>query len=342
MSEKKASFARKGFLGRIGTFIACHILLVGAVLAVFLAVFPLVVSSPYFLRIATVALMYVMMTLSMNLLTGFGGMMSLGHAAFWGIGSYTAAILSTRFGFGTGATMLCAAVITGIFGLLLGLPVLKLKSFYLTVVTLGFCEIIRLVELNWTSLTRGSLGINNIPYPNFFGISLNNRQAIYYLMLVLVILTVFVVYSIVHSRIGKAITAVRDDELAASAMGVNVVRYKVMVFIISAVIMGIAGAFYAHYIHYIDPSLFTTSTSMNLLLMAIAGGLGSIPGSVLGAIVLTVLPELIRFLQEYRNLIYGILIVLIMLLKPSGLLGNVNMEYIRQRYEKAKAEGKTK
>lgn len=323
----------------IGTFISCYITYLGIGLIVILILFPLVVSSPYFLRIATVCLMYIMMTLALNLLTGFGGLMSLGHAAFWGVGSYTAAILTTRYGWSTGPALLSAAAIAGIFGLLLGLPVLKLKSYYLTVVTLGFCEIIRLVELNWTSLTRGSLGIHSIPYPILFGFEFRSRQSVYYLVLFMAVLTTFIIYSIIHSRVGKAITAVRDDEIAASSIGINVVGYKVMVFIISAVIMGIAGAFYAQYIHYIDPSLFTTSTSMNLLLMAIFGGLGSIPGSILGATVLTVLPETIRFLQEYRNLIYGILIVLLMLLKPSGLLGNVNMEYIKQRFNQRKTEG---
>ena len=150
-------------------------------------------------------------------------------------------------------------------------------------------------------------------------------------MLVLVIVSALVVYSIVHSRIGLAITAIRDDDLAASSMGVNVARYKIMVFIISAMIAGVAGAFYAHYINFIDPSSFTTAASTDMLIMAIFGGLGSIPGTLLGASILTILPETIRALAEYRNLIYGFIIVILMLVKPDGLLGNIKFKYIKQR-----------
>ena len=276
-------------------------------------------------------MLYVMIALSINLLTGFLGVMTLGQAAFYGIGAYTAAILSTRIGLGMGLSMVVAAVIAGVFSLLLGLPTMRLKGYFMTVVTLGFCEIIRLVEMNWMDLTRGPLGIAGIPAPNLFGIDFSSNRAIYYVMLVLVIVSALVVYSIVHSRIGLAITAIRDDDLAASSMGVNVARYKIMVFIISAMIAGVAGAFYAHYINFIDPSSFTTAASTDMLIMAIFGGLGSIPGTLLGASILTILPETIRALAEYRNLIYGFIIVILMLVKPDGLLGNINFKYIKQR-----------
>lgn len=317
---------------KILDYAAKYIWFIAAGLIVLCIVFPWIFTSAYTLRIATTCMMYVAIALSLNLLTGFLGLMSMGHAVFFGIGAYTAAILATRMQAGMGTTMLAAMLTAGFFGFLLGLPVLKLKSFYLTIVTLGFCEIVRLVEINEMAITRGPLGIPRIPAPNFFGIDFSSKFGTYYVMLVLVILIALVIYSIVHSRIGLAITAIRDDDLAAEAMGIDVFKYKVMVFIISAMLTGVVGAFYAHYITFVDPSGFTTNASMEFLIMAIFGGLGSIPGTILGASILTILPETLRGLAEYRGLIYGILIVLMMMVNPDGLLGKYNFKYIRQRF----------
>ncbi|MCB6366760.1 branched-chain amino acid ABC transporter permease [Intestinibacillus massiliensis] len=324
-------------------FVALHMRAISVVLIVLLIAFPFAISSSYILRIMTICFMYVMIALSLNLLTGFLGLMTLGHAAFWGIGAYTAALIATRAGLGMGACMVAAAIVAGVFSLLLGGAALKLKGYFLTIVTLGFCEIIRLVEMNWTGLTRGPLGIPGIPSPNFFGIDLSSNTQIYFVMLVLVILSALVIYSIVHSRIGTAIMAIREDDLAAQAMGVNVFKYKIMVFIISSMIVGVAGAFYAHYINYIDPTSFTTAASTDMLVMAIFGGLGSIPGTILGASILTIIPETIRALGMYRNLFYGILIVVLMMVKPDGILGNVNFKYLKQRAlsRRAAEPGKT-
>jgi branched-chain amino acid transport system permease protein len=318
------------------THIAVRMKWIIVALLIVMIVLPFFVSSPYILRILTVALMYIMIATSLNFLTGFLGMMTLGHAAFWGIGSYTAAIITTRLPIGMGVGMICAALVCGIVSFLLGLAVLKLKSYYLTVTTLGFCEIVRLIEMNWMPVTRGPLGIPGIPYPNIFGIDLSSHKATYYVILVLAVLSIFIVYSLIHSRIGIGIIACREDDLAASAMGINVFKYRVMVFVISAMMVGVAGAFYAHYITFIDPSSFTTAASIDMLVMTIFGGLGSIPGTILGATILTVLPETMRILAEYRTLIYGILIVVLMLVKPSGLLGNINFKYLKQRYEQSK------
>ncbi len=304
-------------------------------------VFPFVFTSSYVLRIAITVLMYIVLSLSLNLLVGFLGQMSMGHAAFWGIGAYTAAILSTRLNLSSLGTFLAAMVVAGLFGLLLGLPVLKLKGYYLTVVTLGFCEIVRLVELNWMDLTRGSLGIAAIPPLNFFGQIFKSSRSVYFVALVLVVLAVYVVHSIINSRVGLAVMSIRDDDVAAASIGIPVFRYKVMVFIVAGMLAGLAGAFYAHYISFIDPSGFTTSASLDLVILAIFGGQGSIPGAILGTTLLTVLPETMRSLMEYRQMIYGVIIVVMMLVKPDGLLGRVNFKYIRQRLQmKAEKEAK--
>ena len=271
-------------------------------------------------------------------MVGYLGQMSFGHAAFYGIGAYTAAILTVTYHVHFLIAFLAAGIVAGLFGLLLGLPVLKLKGYYFTIITMVFCEIIRVVELNWMSLTRGPLGIMAIPKPAIFGYVFSTPHRIYFFMLVLVVLSTLTVRNLMNSRIGYAILAIRDDELAAEAMGIHVFRYKMIVFIISSLMVGLAGAFYAAYTSYIDPSSFAAAQSNNMLVMVIFGGLGNTVGSFIGAIVLTVLPELLRGVSQYRQLIYGVLLVVLMMVKPQGLLGDVNFKYIRQRMEQKKEE----
>ena len=307
-------------------------LLVAAIL------FPLAVKSAYLVRLGITCLMYASLALSLNLVIGNLGQMSMGHAAFWGIGAYTAAILSTRLDMGAMGTVLAAIVVVGIFSMLLGIPVLKLKGYYLTVVTLGFCEIIRLVELNWNSLTRGALGISRIPPFRFFGITMKDKVTVFYIALAMLIFTILLLRTLLDSRQGLAIMAIRDDEIAAASVGINVFYHKMMAFTISGMVAGMMGAFYAHYASYIDSTLFTTGQSMNFAIFAIFGGLGSIPGAVGGAILLTVLPESLRSLDSYRTFLYGVIIVILMLVKPDGILGRVNFKYIAQRMNMEKED----
>lgn len=297
----------------------------------FFLMYPFIFSTPLLLRLGTLCMVFVMLALALNIVTGFMGQTSFGTAAFWGIGCYTAAILSTRFEVGSGITFIAAMLISGLFSLLLSIPVMKLEGYYLSIVTLGFCEIIRLVELNWVDLTRGPMGIPNIPKLSFFGMEVTNSTIMYFIMLALLILTTYFVSMLSNSHFGRVLTAIRDDGLATRSIGINITGYKIAAFFIYAMISGLAGAFYAHYVSYIDPSMFTFNQSVEITVMVILGGLGNIVGSFIGAIVLTVLPELIRGLMEYRMLIYGGLMVALMLLKPTGILGNVNFRYIRQR-----------
>ena len=300
--------------------------------------FPLAVKSAYLVRLGITCLMYAALALSLNLVIGNLGQMSMGHAAFWGIGAYTAAILSTRLGVGSVGTILAAIVVVGIFSMLLGIPVLKLKGYYLTVVTLGFCEIIRLVELNWNSLTRGALGISRIPPFRFLGITMKDKVSVFYIALAMLVFTILLLRTLLNSRQGLAIMAIRDDEIAAASVGIHVFHHKMMAFTISGMIAGMMGAFYAHYASYIDSTLFTTGQSMNFAIFAIFGGLGSIPGAVGGSILLTVLPESLRSLDSYRTFLYGVIIVIVMLVKPDGILGKVNFKYIAQRMNMEKED----
>lgn len=329
----------KQFLARTSEQLYVHIKLAALVLVALATVLPLFISSRYILRLFTLSLMYVMLSLSLNLLIGYLGNMSMGHAAFWGLGAYAAAILSTRYGTSVLLELLAAVVITGAMGLLLGLPVMKLKGYYLTIVTMGFCEIIRLIELN-SSITRGALGISGIPGFRIFGQVIKGYTSSYYIILVLVLLTAYLIHCFDRSRLGMAVRAIKEDELVAQAMGIHVFTCRLIVFALSAIIAGIAGVFYAHYQSMVQPTLFTTSVSTQLVTITIFGGLGNIAGSVLGAFLLTLLPEMLRGLDTYRNLIYGVIIVVMMLVKPNGLLGSVNFKYIRQRYEQRKEQEK--
>jgi branched-chain amino acid transport system permease protein len=275
-------------------------------------------------------MIYTILCLSLNLITGFMNITSLGHAAFYGVGAYTAAILSTRLGLGAPFTFIAAMITAGMAGLLLGLPSLRIQGRYLAIITLGFCEITRILELNWMSLTRGPLGIPNIPGIFFFGVKLKPIGR-YFVVFFLMILTVYVIHRIMNSRIGRGITAIRDDPIAAEAIGVPVFRYKLLIFAISSSFAGLAGAFYAHHISFIAPQNFSFDQSIQYLGMIILGGMGSIPGSIIGAVVLTVIPEMTRGLLEYRLILYGLVIVTMLIIRPSGLCGGFNLSHIAQR-----------
>ena len=318
-------------IDKFSEFLLVHKKLLLCLTLALTVVFPFVFTSQYVIRIATIALMYVVLTLSLNLISGMMGQVSFGHSAFFGIGAYAAALTVTRTGLGAEVSFLAAILLAGVFGALLGLPVLRLKGYYFTIVTMVFCEIIRIVELNWMSVTRGPLGIMAIGKPSFFGFTLRSQTQLYFLAVILVAVAYLVVHNIMNSRIGNAIMAIRDDELAASSMGINVFKYKVMVFVIASMLAGLAGAFYAQYTGYIDPTNFSSVKSNEMLLMVIFGGLGNAFGSFVGAIVLTIIPELLRGLSIYRQLIYGGLLVLLMMVRPQGLFGSVNFKYLGQR-----------
>jgi len=298
------------------------------VLAIALA-FPLVVRSPYVLHVAILSGIYVVLTLSLNLITGFCGQFSLGHAGFYGIGAYTAALLAVHWDSPFLVNLAAAAAAAGLAGFLIGLPTLRLGGIYLAMATLGFGEIIHLVLLNWLALTRGPLGIPAIPGPTLFGVDLGTPARQYYVALALVVLTTIAVARLVDSRFGEAIQAIREDEIAAEAMGVPTTRLKVLTFTISAAIAGVAGAFFAQYTSFVSPSSFTLVESILVLSLLVFGGMGSVEGSIAGAVILTVAPEAFRFLAEYRMVIYGAILLGLIIFRPQGLLGGIHLGLTR-------------
>lgn len=327
---------------------AKHERLVNLVALAVAVLYPLIFTSPYVMNIVIMGLIFSVLSISLNLITGYLGQVTLGHAAFYSIGAYVAALLATKFQWSFLATFVCAAALSSLFGVLLGLPTLRLSGNYLAIVTMAFGEIARLIELNWMSVTRGPMGIPAIPAPSLFGVELSTPRSKYYLILIVLILSIIVVHNIVNSRTGRTFLAIKGDSIAAEAMGINLFRYKLLCFSLSAMIAGVAGAFYAHYMSFIDPTSLSAGVSTRILSMTIMGGLGSIPGSIFGALTLTAVPELLRALSEAmlhwseslapvaralvesRQIVYGIILVIMVLVKSDGLLGGINLKYERQ------------
>ena len=294
---------------------------VGLGLAVLLLGLPRLAGNEYLLRIATMMAIYVVLASSLNLIIGFTGMYSLGHGAFYGIGAYTSAILATSLGWPFWLTMPLAGIFTALVGAFLGLATLRLRQTFLVFGTLAFGEIVRIIIMNWPSLTRGPMGIPGIPSPVIFGFELSSSTHWYYLILVFAVLMVFVIQRLYRSRVGRAWVAIREDEVAASSMGVSVFGYKVLAFTLSCLIAGLCGAFYAHFVSFISADQFGMGESFLILTMVALGGTGSIIGPIIGAIILMAIPEAFRFLDEFRGVLYGAILIFVIVVKPEGLAG---------------------
>lgn len=305
------------------------------------ALVPLVLSDAYLLRVATIMAMSSVIALSLNLIAGFAGMISLGHAAFYGIGAYASAILSTRLGVPVWPSMLAAVVITGIFGALFAWPMMRLRGHYVAMGTFGLSGVIWMVMINWIELTRGPMGIRAIPVPSWFGAELQGA-GFYWLILVVLVVSALAVMALLDSPFGRAVRAMRDDDLSLAGVGIDPRLVKMKLFALSAAIAGAAGAFWAHYITFISPDSFTPIVSIGFLAMVVLGGLGSVPGAIFGGAVLAALPELLRFASEYRLAIYGAIMVLMVLFRPQGILGrNQAAAPIRPRAASAPAAADT-
>jgi branched-chain amino acid transport system permease protein len=285
------------------------------------AVFPLVVTSEYLLNIAVLAGIYVVLASSLNITNGYAGLFSFGHAAFYGIGAYTAAILATRASLPFWLTLPLAGVVAGCVGAVIALPALRLRGIFLALVTIGFQEITYLVTMNWISLTRGPMGIPKIPPASLLGVEVQGNRGYVYLVLVLDVIVIFVVSRLVTSRVGRALVAMREDELAAAACGVSPVRSKVLAFVVATFFAGVAGGFFAHHARFVSADSFRLDETFVILTMLIVGGMGSVVGPVLGAVFLVILPEASRVLAEYRGVVYGVILIGVILFRPHGIAG---------------------
>jgi len=294
----------------------------GLLLIVLLLV-PLVVKNDYLLRIAIYILIYVVLASSMNVINGYSDMLSIGHAGFYCIGAYTAAILSTRFGLSFWLLLPLSGAMAGLFSLfLLGLPALRLRGMFFCMATLGFSEIIRLTILNWISLTRGPMGIPGIPFPKLFSINIIYNWQFYYIILGIVILMLFTFHQVLNSRIGRAWIAIREDKTAARAMGIEAFKYKLLNLFFGSFWAGVAGCFYAFFARYISSDSFGLDEAVSIFIMVLIGGQGTFIGPIVGAILLTTLTEAFRSILEYRLVIFGLAIIITMHLRPQGIVGN--------------------
>lgn len=289
--------------------------------ALVLTVLPWISSSDFYRHILIISAYHAILALSLNLCIGFAGQLSFGHSAFVAVGAYTTSLLALTWGWPFWLGLVAAAVISLVTGIIVGLPAMRVRGIYLGMVTWGLAEIVRLVALN-VEFTRGPMGLPGIPPITIFGRPLFDLWQIYYVIAGLLLLCTIGVTRLMDSRTGDAFLAIREDELAARAMGIPVSRYKVLVFAISALMAGVAGAFYAHYLTFINPGTFNIHLSILILMMIIVGGMGSIPGSLIGAVLLTIIPEIFRFLADYRLLVYGIALVTLIIFRPQGILGN--------------------
>lgn len=278
----------------------------------------------YFYQIANLALIFVLLSASMHLVTGVAGLLHLGHAAFYGVGAYTAALLTAKLGVGFTVTLPASGLVAAAVAVLVALPTMRLVSIYFAVATLAIGQMLYLVMLNWVELTKGPNGIIVTKGFELFGFGLSGRIAAYYTVAAVVTLCVVAIGRLSHSYYGNALRSIREDDQCADAMGVKTARLKMEAFALSAFFAGIAGSLWAHMTGYISPGDFKFSESILILAMVVVGGLGSLPGAVIGALLLILLPEGLRGLGDFRNVMVGLVMFLSILLLPKGLLGEVS------------------
>jgi branched-chain amino acid transport system permease protein len=306
------------------------------VVTVVAAVFPFVFSR-YQVNIMTTALIYVMLGLGLNIVVGLAGLLDLGYVAFYAVGAYSYALLNLHFGLSFWICLPLGAGLAALFGIVLGFPVLRLRGDYLAIVTLGFGEIIRLILENWNDFSYGPSGIANIPRPGIPGLKMSLTESsvfLYFLMIVLTLFTIFVVNRLRNSRIGRAWIALREDEVACQSMGVDKTATKLTAFALGATWAGMAGVIFAAKTTFINPASFTFLESAIILSIVVLGGMGSIIGIIASAFILILLPEYLRAFSEYRMLLFGGILVLMMVFRPQGLVSTVRQTYKFKGFKK--------
>jgi branched-chain amino acid transport system permease protein len=287
------------------------------------AVLPLVPDIPYVLQVLTNAWLAAMLAISLTLVAGTLGQVSLGHAALLLIGAYASALLATDAGWPVWASIPAAGLLTALIGTALVAPAFRLRSHYVSIATLGIGEIVGLVILNWESLTRGPMGVTNIPPLAIGRLELDSPQAAYWVCLGVLVVLALMQSRVLRSHLGRTFRAIRDDDVAARAYGIGLDRYKGIAFAVGGFSAGIAGGVSAHLYSYINNETFTSTVSISALTMVILGGMGNLLGAILGAVALTALPEMFRGLAEYRMLIYGVALLLLIRFRPQGVLGTL-------------------
>jgi len=286
---------------------------------------PLVVKLPYFLHLIILALIWVVLAQGQNLIQGFTGYVSIAQAGFMGIGAYSSTLLSVKLGWPVGMAMAAAPLLTAVLAVLAGYPGLRVKGHYFAIVTLAYNMVIFIVLTTWSSLTGGEAGVSNVPRPADLAIGrwvwgLGSREGYYYLVLIAAAAATGLCALMLHSRVGRVLVAIRQNEALIEATGVQSWRYKLLAFSVSAGLAGLAGALYAHFIGFLNPDAFGVDHSLNAILAVILGGSGTLAGPVVGAFAVIFLPEYLRVAENYRLVIYGFILVTATIFMPRGLV----------------------
>jgi len=291
--------------------------------AVLILVLPLFFKGGYLMNVLVFVGINTMLAIGLNLLLGYAGQISLGHAGFFGLGAYLSGILTATYGWNPWAVMPVAAAVVGTVAFLIGLPILKLKGHYLAMATLGLGIIIYIVFNETVDITGGPSGLSGIPNLSIGAVTFDTDIKNYYLIWGVTLGVVLLAINLANSRVGRALRAIHDSEVAARVMGVNARLLKVQIFALSAVISSLAGSLYAHTMTFVSPASFGFNFSVELLTMVVIGGLGSVYGSFLGAALLTLLPEFLRAAHDYDIIIYGALLMLMVMFMPGGLVRGI-------------------
>ena len=290
---------------------------------------PLTTHDGYIIQLLNIAILNAIVVLGLNFATGWTGQINFGQAAFYGLGAYATAI-ATKAGLPWIATPFLSVAIVTAASLVLGLPTLRLRTYYLAMTTIGFGEIIRLIIVHWEPVTGGTSGLRAIPGISLFGLAPQGQIQHYYLLIAVLALAVLVAVRIRHSPLGRAMIATKDSEIAAEQSGVDTTRIKLLAFMIGAIYAGLAGCLYASSIRFISPDSFSGTQAVLLMTMLIVGGMGSIAGCIIGAVALTILPEALRFMGQWYLVLYGLGVIAVIVMAPGGLASVASMIRMRQ------------
>jgi branched-chain amino acid transport system permease protein len=290
---------------------------------------PAATHDGYIVQLLNIAILNAIVVLGLNFATGWTGQINFGQAAFYGLGAYTTAI-ATKAGLPWIATPLLSVIIVVAASLVLGLPTLRLRTYYLAMTTIGFGEIVRLIIVHWEPVTGGTSGLRAIPGISVFGFGPQGQIQHYYLLIAVLALAALVAMRIRHSSLGRAMIATKDSEIAAEQSGVDTTRIKLLAFMIGAIYAGLAGCLYASSIRFISPDSFSGVQAVLLMTMLIVGGMGSIAGCIVGAVALTILPEALRFLGQWYLVLYGLGVIVVIVLAPGGLASIASAIRLRQ------------
>ena len=309
-----------------------------AILAFFIISFPLLISNSYYLNVANIIGLNTTVVVGLTLLIGYAGQVSLGHAAFYGIGAYASSILTVSHGVNPWLALVLAAVFTGFIALLIGTPTLELHGHYLVMATLGFNLITNIIMVQWDSVTGGPSGIPGIPPLTMGNWAIDTDLKMYFLIWFTAFIAIVLGLNLSRSRVGRGLRALNSGESAANCMGVPTKVYKIKIFVLSAVFASVAGSLYAHYLSFVSPKTFDIFFSVELVTMVIIGGLGNIFGGLFGAAFITSLPNLLSSFDEYKDIFYGVVLVAILIFTPEGLIPGISRKLRSSGKEKGQDE----